>query len=110
MGTSLTALLNAGLLIFLLRRRLEGLHVRHLASVLVRVAIAGAVMGVAAWSLDRELQIWAPGTALPIQIVRVGVAIIGALLALGASLKMLRVTEFTDVVGAVAGRFRTRSP
>ena len=110
LGTSLTALLNAGLLILLLRRRLDGLHVRHLASVLVRVAIAGAVMGVAAWGLDRQLQVWAPGTALPIQIGRVGVAITGALLALGVSLKMLRVTEFTDVVGAVAGRFRTRSP
>ncbi len=103
LGTSLTALLNAGLLMLLLRRRLDGLHVRHLASVLVRVAIAGAVMGVAAWGLDRQLHVWMPGTALPIQIARVGVAITGALLALGVSLKMLRVTEFTDVVGAVVG-------
>ena len=67
-------------------------------------------MGVVAWSLDRQLQVWMPGTALPIQIARVGVAITGALLALGVSLKLLRVTEFTDVVGAVAGRFRTRNP
>jgi hypothetical protein len=64
------------------------------------------VMGVAAWGLDRELHLWMPGTALPIQIVRVGVAIGGALLALGASLKMLRVTEFTDVVASVMRRLR----
>ena len=110
LGTSLTALLNAGLLMLLLRRRLGGLHVRHLASVLVRVAIAGAIMGAAAWGLDRGLQMRLPGTALPLQTARVGVAITGALLALGVSLKLLRVTEFTDVVEAVARRFRTRSP
>ena len=110
LGTSLTALLNAGLLIWLLQRRLDGLHVRHLLSVLVRVAIASAAMGLSAWGLDRELHIWVPGTALPIQLARVGLAIVGALLALGASLKILRVTEFTDVVASVARRFRTRSP
>jgi putative peptidoglycan lipid II flippase len=106
LGTSLTALLNAGLLILLLRRRLDGLHLRHLSSVLVRVSIASAVMGAAAWGLDRGLHVWMPGTALPIQIVRVGAAIGGALLALGASLKMLRVTEFTDVVASIAARLR----
>jgi len=106
LGTSLTALLNAVLLIWLLERRLDGLHVRHLSSVLVRVAIASAVMGAAAWGLDRELHLWFPGTALPVHIARVGLAIAGALLALGASLKLLRVAEFTDVVASVAARLR----
>jgi putative peptidoglycan lipid II flippase len=110
LGTSLAALLNAGLLLVLLRRRLGGLPLRHLSSVLVRVAIASAVMGVAAWGLDRELHLWMPGTALPIQIARVGLTIGGALLALGAALKLLRVTEFTDVVSALVARLRTRSP
>ena len=57
LGTSLTALLNAGLLMLLLRRRLGGLDAGHLSSVLVRVALASAVMGVAAWGLDRELHV-----------------------------------------------------
>ena len=109
LGTSLTALLNAGLLMLLLRHRLDGLHLRHLSSVLVRVAVASAVMGVAAWGLDRQLQGSMPGTALPIQVLRVGLAIGGALLALGLALKVLRVTEFTDVVDAVVGRFRRTS-
>ena len=55
LGTSLTALLNAGLLMLLLRRRLDGLHVRHLATVLGRVALASLAMGLAAWGLDRQL-------------------------------------------------------
>ena len=79
LGTSLTALLNAGLLMVLLRRRLDGLHLRHLASVLARVAVASLAMGLAAWGLDRQLQAWIPGMALPIQVARVGLSIGGAL-------------------------------
>ena len=103
LGTSLTALLNAGLLMLLLRRRLDGLHVRHLASVLVRVAIASVVMGAAAWGLDRELHALGARHRASDSDRSRRLAIAGALLALGASLKLLRVTEFTDVVGAVAG-------
>ena len=69
LGTSLTALLNAGpadAAAAAAPRR--ACTLRHLASVLVRVAIASAVMGAAAWGLDRQLHVWMPGTALPIQI------------------------------------------
>jgi putative peptidoglycan lipid II flippase len=105
-GTSLTALLNAALLMTLLRRRLGGLQLSHLASVAGRVAIAAVVMGAAAWGLDRELHVWMPGTSLPVQLVRVATAIGGALLVLALVLRVLRVREFTDVVGAILGRFR----
>lgn len=104
LGTSLTALLNAALLMLILRRRLGGLELRHLASVLARVAVASAAMGAAAWTLDRELTLLLPGTSLPLQLVRVGAAIGGALAVLGGGLRLLRVTEFTDVVGAILGR------
>jgi putative peptidoglycan lipid II flippase len=106
LGTSLTALLNAGLLLLLLRRRLGGLHFRHLAGVLTRVALASAGMGVAAWGLDTLLHVWMAGSGLAVQILRVGLTIAGAMLALGILLKVLRVTEFTDVVESIVGRFR----
>ena len=44
--------------------------------------------------------------ALPMQLARVGLSIGGALLTLGLALKLLRVSEFTDVVTAVAARLR----
>ena len=106
LGTSVTALLNAGLLLILLRARLGGLGLPHLASVLARVAVASAIMGGVAWIVDRELAAWVPGTTLAIQLVRVGLTIAGALGVLALTLQLLRVREFTDVVGAVAARLR----
>lgn len=105
-GTSLTALLNAGLLLLLLRRQLGRLDARHLVSVLIRVGLASAAMGVAAWWLAQRLLVWLPGMALPLQIVRVGAAIAGAILVLMVGLNLLKVREFTDVVGALGARVR----
>jgi putative peptidoglycan lipid II flippase len=106
LGTSLTALLNAGLLLWLLSRRLGGLGLGHLASVLARVAVASVAMGIAAWALDRQLAAWLPGSALFVQVVRVAAAILGSLGVLALSLQVLRVREFTDVVAAIAARIR----
>jgi putative peptidoglycan lipid II flippase len=106
LGTSITALLNAGLLVVLLRGRLGGLGLAHLGSVLARVAVASAIMGVLAWALDRQLMTWVPGGGLAVQLVRVGLTIAGALATLALALHVLRVREFTDVVGAVAARVR----
>ena len=108
LGTSLTALLNAATLTWLLRGRLGGLHLTHLASVVARVLAASAVMGLAAWWLDRELHQLMPGTGLAVQIARVGLAITGALGVLALFLKLLRVTEFTDVAGTILRRLGRR--
>lgn len=108
-GTSLTALLNAGLLIVLLRGRLGGLHLRRLAGVLARVSLASVVMAGAAWWLDAAMQAWMPGSSLAVQIVRVGATIGGALAVLGLALFLLKVTEFTDLGAAVARRLRRPS-
>jgi putative peptidoglycan lipid II flippase len=106
LGTSVTALLNAGLLLVLLRRQLGGLGFGHLASVLARVMVASLVMGVVAWAADRELALLMPGSAVVLQLVRV-VATIGVSLAvLTVALHLLAVREFTDVVGAVTARLR----
>ena len=108
LGTSVTALLNAGVLMWLLRGRLHGLGLGHLASVFARVLVAAAVMGAAAWWLDRQAHAWLPGGALLVQMARVGLAIGGALGVLAAALTVLRVTELTDVTGAVLRRLRRR--
>ena len=69
LGTSLTALLNAGLLMLLLRRRLE----RPARCGTWRACWSGWPSRAwpwawSAWGLDRQLQAWMPGTALPIQM------------------------------------------
>ena len=65
-------------------------------------------MGLAAWWLDRELHLLLPGMGLAVQIARVGLAITGALGVLALFLKLLRVTEFTDVAGTIQRRLGRR--
>ena len=94
LGTSLTALLNAGLLMLLLRRRLDGLHARAPGQRRWSASPSPASsMGVAAWGLDRELQVWMPGTACRFRSCGSALAIGGALLVLALALKLLRVTR-----------------
>jgi putative peptidoglycan lipid II flippase len=106
LGTSLTALLNAGLLLLLLKRRLGGIDGRHLASVFLRVLVASAVMGAVAWGLDLELHRLVPGRSLAIQILRVSLTIAAALAVLWGAALSLRIAEFTDVVQAIGGQLR----
>jgi hypothetical protein len=65
-------------------------------------------MGAAAWGLDRQAHLWLPGSALPLQLLRVGIAIGGSLAVLALLLTLLRVTEFTDVTRSILRRLRGR--
>jgi putative peptidoglycan lipid II flippase len=103
-GTSLSALANAWLLLYLLRNRLGPLNGRHLATVSMRMLAASLVMAAVAWGVQRELALMIPGHSLLVELVRVGSAITAGLAVLAPAAKLLRVTEFTDVVGAILAR------
>jgi putative peptidoglycan lipid II flippase len=105
-GTSITALLNASVMLALLRRRLGGLEGRRLASVAVRALIASGVMGAAAWLASRELVARVPGETLNAQLVQVIGAIAVALVALLAAARLLGLTEFDDAARAIWRRMR----
>ena len=55
LGTSIAALLNAGLLLVMLRRRLGGIEGGAIAGALARIAVAAALMGAAAAGADAFL-------------------------------------------------------
>ena len=75
LGASVTAIFNASLQLFLLRREIQGLQGSRIAASFVRVIAASAVMGVASW-LAYELMLLAlPGSSLAMQIVRLLVTI-----------------------------------
>jgi putative peptidoglycan lipid II flippase len=107
-GTSITALLNASVLLVLLRRRLGGLEGRRLASVGARASIAAGVMGAAAWFAERELVALMPGRSLDVQLAQVIGAIAVALVALVAAARLLGLTEFQDAATAIWRRLRRR--
>lgn len=104
LGTSVTALLNGGLLLLLLRRRIGGIDGRRLASVASRVMLASVGMAVAAWVLHVELAQLVGTRGLAAQVISVGGAITGAIGVLWLLARLLRVREFSDATDALASR------
>jgi putative peptidoglycan lipid II flippase len=106
LGTSIAALLNAGLLLVMLRRRLDGIEGPAIASALARIAVAAAVMGLAAAGTDIGLRSLLPGDRLIPQVVRLGASIGVALAVLAAAAYVLRVPQFSEGVAMVTRRLR----
>jgi putative peptidoglycan lipid II flippase len=106
LGTSIAALFNAALLMFFLRRRLDGIDGGRVAGSLLRIVLASAVMGAAAVGTDIVAGIWLPGTGLMVQIIRLAATIALAIGVLSVAAYLLRIREFHDGVALVTRRFR----
>ena len=103
-GTSVTALLNAGVLLALLRRRIGSIEGSRLAGVLARSLVAALLMAVAAFVLHAWLVLVLPGHALGLQLTRVGAAIAAGLIVLLLAAWLLALHEINDVRRAITAR------
>jgi putative peptidoglycan lipid II flippase len=108
LGTSIAALLNGGLLLVMLRRRLGGIEGRAMASALARITVAAALMGLAASGTDAFLSARIAGNGLVPQLVRVGSTIGVALAVLAVAAHLLRVPQFSEAVSLITRRLRRR--
>jgi len=106
LGTSVTALLNASLQLWLMRRELKGIEGGRIARSLVRVAAASAAMTAAAWSANELLTMWLPGSAFVLQVIRLTLSIGAAVLTLAIAAQLLHIREFGEARDLVLGRFR----
>jgi len=106
LGTSVAALLNAALLLVMLRKRLGGIEGGAIAGALARIAVAAALMGAAAAGANAFLSARIPGDGLAVQLARVGMTIGIALAVLGASAHLLRVPQFAEAVSMITQRLR----
>jgi len=106
LGTSIAAMANAAVLVWLLRRRLGGLDGRRLSTTFIKVTAAAFVMALVAVAIQHEMEWLAPGLHGGWRAVRLAASIGGALVALAAAAKLLRVDEFDDAVGMMRGRVR----
>ena len=97
LGTAAAALLNAALLITLLRTRLDGVEGRRLLTATTKICIASIAMAVAAFYSERALHAPFAGEALMMQAVRVFGAIAIAMVVLAISAHVLRIEEFTQL-------------
>jgi putative peptidoglycan lipid II flippase len=97
LGTAAAALLNAGLLLVLMRARLGGLEGRRLLVASAKISLASLAMAFAAFYSERALHIPFDGTGALAQAVRVFGAIGIGMGVLAAFAHLLRIEEFTQV-------------
>lgn len=106
LGTSMTAIVNAAVQMWLLRREIHGIEGSRIAASFARVAIAAAVMGAASWATLAGLIAILPGPSLPMQIVRLLITIGVSLLTLTAAAHVLRIPEYGDARDMVLKKLR----
>jgi putative peptidoglycan lipid II flippase len=104
LGTSIAALFNAAALLWLLRRRLDGLDDRRILSSFSKIATASLAMGAAALLIDRLLSQWVAGDAFLSQAFRLALTIAFSLVVLGAGAHVLRIREFREAIALVLKR------
>lgn len=104
LGTALSAVFNATLLLWVLRRRLGGLDGRRVTSSLARITLASIIMGLAAWGTEHAIAAWLPAHTVPVLLLRVGTAIGVALVVLDVAARALGVQEFIEARAMVLNR------
>jgi putative peptidoglycan lipid II flippase len=104
LGTAIAANLNAGLLMYLLSRRLGGGDFPRILVTFAKTCVAAAAMGVAAYYAE----VWLHGIfsqpAFLHRLIRVGGAIGIALGVLAASAQLLRLEEFSTAMARLLRR------
>lgn len=96
LGTAVASLFNAAALIWLLRRRLDGLDERRILRGLLKITIASAIMAVVAVATTRWLDASIAGDGELQKVMRVFLAILAAVGTLGLAARVLGIDEYTE--------------
>ncbi len=104
LGTALSALLNAMVLLWFLRRRIGGLDEGRVVLALLKILAASGAMAAAVLTVSAALtRVWpAPGFA--VKVTALALTIGAGLLVLAISARLLRIAEFTEAVRRVRAR------
>ena len=106
LGTSIAALFNAGVLLYLLRRRTGGLDSGRLLVAFVKISIAAAIMGAASLAVHTWLlSVW-PGPDFVSRLERIGASIGTGLVVLVCGAHLLRINEWNQAQQRVLARLR----
>ena len=106
LGVSITALINAAVQLWLLRREINGLEGARIVFSTVRVVAAAAVMGAVTWATHIGLLHAVPGGSFVLQASRLFVTIMLSLAALVAAAQVLRIPEFAEARDLIIGRLK----
>lgn len=105
LGTAIAALINAVVLLWLLRGRIGGIEGRRVAVSMIKITAASLVMGVAAHYTVAWITSLTPQGGELAKGIRVFGAIGISLAVLAASARVLRIQEFADATSRVMQRF-----
>jgi len=106
LATSMAAIVHGGLALVLLRRQLGRIGGSELAKAFLKIVAASAVMALVVTIALREVSSWAPGAGAGSQLVRLTITIGLGLTAVGLSAKLLRISEFNEVIDLIRERLR----
>ncbi len=106
LGTALAANLNAGLLLYLLSRRLNGLDGPRIWLALAKILVASAVMGAAVYGAEYGLHVLLPRATLFAGLIRLAGSIGAGLLVLAGMAHVLQIVEFSQAKQRVLARLR----
>src|SRR5204863_2245233 len=96
LGTALAAIVNGALLLWQLRRRLNGIDGGLLATTTLKVIAASTVMAAVAYGVERSLTRVAPATHTIVQAIELASAIGAGVLTLAIVAKLLRMPELDE--------------
>jgi putative peptidoglycan lipid II flippase len=109
LGTAIAALVNAAMLLVLLRHRLGGLEGRRVSVAFAKIVAASALMAIVARATAAELHTMLPGPSILNLGIRVGAAILCGLLVLALAARGLRIAEFEGAMNALWRRVQPSS-
>ena len=108
LSTSMVALVNFGLLLFFMRRKVGRIEGRHLSRTFVKICVASFVMAIIAWVVNWQLGVRLPFRGITMRLIQVPVAISVAAASFYFLCRLLGVNEMGEAVSAVGGRFVKR--
>jgi len=106
LGTSIAALVNAGILLVILRGRIGGLETARVLRTFVKITVASCLMGGAVWATHGWLVDVVSGTGLVARLLQVFGSIGLGLLVLLVGARLLRIDELEQARRQILRRLR----
>jgi putative peptidoglycan lipid II flippase len=107
LSTAMAALLNGGVLLWLLSGRLGGLEGGRLVKAALKISAASMAMAVAAYSTERVLRAPFSSVTVVAQTIRVFTSIAAGIAVLAAAAYVLRIEEFQQLIRRLSTNPRT---
>ncbi|HEY8459635.1 MAG TPA: murein biosynthesis integral membrane protein MurJ [Blastocatellia bacterium] len=108
LSISAVSIVNFALLLFFMRRKLNGIEGPGLLSTFAKVTLAAAAMGAVCWLISQRIESNLGLDGLFARLINVGVSIAVGVAVFCLSARLLKVDELTQLTGALERKFGAR--